>query len=127
MSAHGIVGFARDQNVLTVGGCGRRLGIAHLRGTERSCKFGEDYRHDSLLRERLDNLLGRIREHGRAMLLGFCKAACQRSGQMDGVGIGEEKPFAASSPGSGGYGVIFAGPTCGDRTGIDDSNFSTSK
>ena len=45
------------------------------------------------------------------MAFGFFDAARERSGKMDGVGVGEQKPVAARDFGSGGDGVVLAGPT----------------
>jgi hypothetical protein len=54
----GIVGFARDQDVLPVGGRGWRLWIAHLRWAIACRQFGEDHGHDSFFPEALYDLLG---------------------------------------------------------------------
>jgi len=39
---------------------------------------------------------------------------------VDGVGVGEEKPFAAGCSRSGGDGVVLAGPTGRQGAGFDD-------
>ena len=44
------------------------------------------------------------------MALGLFEAAGERAWQVDGIGVGEEQPLAAGGLGSGGNGVIFAGP-----------------
>ena len=56
------------------------------------------------------------------MALCFFEAAGERAGQVDGVGIGEEQPFAAGSAGSGDDGVVLAGPAWGERAGFDQSH-----
>ncbi len=114
VSSDGIVGFARDQDVLPVGSRGGRLWVAHLRGAIACGKLGEDHGHDSFFPEAFHDLLGRIREQGCAVALRFCEAAGQRSRQVDGVRIGEQEPFAAGRFGSGGDGVVLAGPACGE-------------
>ena len=69
VSADGIVGFAGDQEVLAVGGRGGGAGIAHLRWAKAGGEFGEDHGHYRFFAEAFYDLLGRVREQGRAVAL----------------------------------------------------------
>ena len=87
-----------------------RLGIADLRGTKVGREFGEDHGHHSLLPEAGDDLFGRIGEQIRAALAGFRETTGQRTGVVDGIGVSEQKPFAAGGFGAGGDRVVLSGP-----------------
>ena len=54
------------------------------------------------------------------MALGLLQTSGQRAGDVDGVGVGEEEPFATSLGGAGGDGVVLAGPAFEQGVGFDD-------
>src|ERR1700722_2026561 len=113
MSADGIVGFTRDQNVLAVSRSRRRLRIAHLGGSIALRQIGEDDWHYGFLPEGFDNLLRGIGKQGRFLLVCFFQTARERSRYVDGVRVGEQKPTAAGLACAGGDRVVLAGPTAG--------------
>ena len=77
VAADRIVGLARHQQILTIGGSRARSRVTYFRGTISASQFGEDHRHDSVFPKAVDFLRGRIRKQRRTVLLRFCHTASQ--------------------------------------------------
>ena len=82
-------------------------------------QLGEDHRHDGVFPEAVDLLRGGIRKQGGAVLLGFGDGAGERSGGVNGVGVGEQEPAPFRNLCSAGHGVVFAGPVFREWAGGD--------
>src|SRR5580700_4333724 len=89
VAADGVVGFARDQNVLAVGGRGGRFGVAYLRRAKADGEFGEDHGHNSFFKEGLNYLPGRVGKQSCVASPGFVDSPLERAGQVNGIGVGE--------------------------------------
>ncbi len=82
-----------------------------MRRAKAGGQIGEDYGHDRFFPEAFYDLLGRVGEQCGFLAFGFFDASRERAGKMDGVGVGEEQPLAAGDFGSGGDGIVLAGPS----------------
>ncbi len=100
-----------NEQVLAVGGGIGQRGIADAARAVLHGQFAEDERHEQLLAEAGEKLLGRIGEQVGVVLLGLGDGGGERAFEMLGVGIGEQQPLALRGRFAGDQGVGLAGPS----------------
>ena len=103
--------LARTSRYWPLAAASGRAGSLTRRGLYCSCQFAEDERHEQLLTNSGEELLGRIGEQVGLVLLGLGYGGGQRAFEMLGIGVGKKQPLAERSGFAGNEGVGFAGPS----------------
>ena len=122
VSAEAAICFALDEQELAVGGGDALVGVGDFGRWICQGEFREDERHESALRKSGDELAGRVAQHSCLVTGGFVDGAVKIAGFVDGVGVGEQDPSAASLAGSGPDGVVLPGPAFLELGGLKDSD-----